>query len=139
MRIDATEHWKSLVWAADKCQVDSWPNDAVALTVWHEENNRRAVFVFTDVDSEVTQVHIAADGSNLWAHRDILTRVKAFAFRARKWRIVYAKIAAKNKNVIIFALKSGFEIEARLRGGAANGDDAIIMTLHPEKNPMKKE
>lgn len=89
-----------------------------------------AVVVFQNRSGEHADLHIAAVNGHRLDAESLAVIVKlAFDPAHLNLDVLWAPIPVRNTKAQISALKMGFEFEARRRGYAADGSDAILMAL----------
>lgn len=89
------------------------------------------VAVFDDFRGDQCGLHIGmVDGKRLT--RDILEGLVLLCFHKRGlgMRRLWVKVANSNRHAICTAVKMGFEVEYRERGGFMGVEDAIVLSLH---------
>ncbi len=87
-----------------------------------------AIAVLQNISTIGAEVHFVATKRN-WATKRLLTAFFRYAFEVCRFPILRAPIAEHNVATQIAALKAGFRIDGRIRSGAADGADAILMTM----------
>ncbi len=144
--IDLEDQYRYLGWTVGRCSPGRWPDGATALAILESIDGTKrpddrilAVCVMNEVSGDQCQVHFAADDSRAWSNRNILQGIFAYPFILRGMRRLEARIPADQQKAIIAAIKLGYQIEARLRGSAPDGSDAIVLSMTREECPWIKE
>ncbi len=75
------------------------------------------------------QVHVVSDGSRDVLNRAVLRRVFNWIFEEHELRRVTGTIPADNVAAQVMALRLGFTFEGRIRAGAQDGSDNIVMGM----------
>lgn len=106
--------------------------DAKTLAAYDAETNDLVVIVVFENETTIAStIHFAAIQEN-WATQRLLRALFTYAFKFKASRRLRAMIPRWNIKTHIMALKSGFMIDGILRAGAADGSDAIVMSLELE-------
>ena len=119
-----------LTTAMQLTQSEGWKRDAVAFAARrHSAETDSAIFVFQDFVGGEAEMHFATIRGHIT--RDLVEAWKYLAFHPRLLglRKLWIPIAASNKAAQRAALGAGFDFEYRRRGGAAGGEDAIVLSL----------
>lgn len=73
--------------------------------------------------------HGASDGSKTWATREFMAAMARHAFNTLAVPRMTTVVASSNLDALAFDAKFGFKEEARLRGAAHDGSDAIYLAM----------
>lgn len=125
---------KLLADALELTQSEGWKSDAVAFAARREgADTESAIFVFQEFAGGEAEMHFATIRGHIT--RDLIEAWKYLAFHPRLLglRKLWIPIAASNKAAQRAALGAGFDFEYRKRGGAAGGEDAIVLSLAPAR------
>lgn len=113
-------------------QSDGWKADAVAFSARrHGAAEPCAIAVFQDFAGGEAEMHYATTAPHMT--RDVIEAFKTLAFHPRFLGLkkLWIPVAASNKAAQRAALGAGFDFEFRKRGGAAGGEDAILLSMTP--------
>mgnify|MGYP001809775733 FL=1 len=124
---------KHLEIAAKLTRSTGWRDDATSFAAYDERGDEQdllAVVVFQNVDMTGADIHFAGARPG-WASRRLLRGLFRFAFAPRLagYNMLRAPIPEANVDAMVLALRSGFRFDGRLRAGAADGSDAILMSM----------
>jgi hypothetical protein len=90
----------------------------------------RAGVLFTDYNGSTNvSMHVASDGSRRWMTRNFLSAVFLYPFEQLKVLRITGIVQAANTRALRFDRKLGFKIEGRLRRGAPDGSDVIVLGM----------
>lgn len=120
-------------------QSGGWMDDAYTLAAYDkgEEGEPyilRAIVVFQNINAQGCEIHFAGCKKG-WATRPLLTSLFRFAFSPMlaNHKMLRGFISENNTEALVGAIKSGFRFDGRLRNGAVDGSDAIILTMTREE------
>lgn len=120
-----------LAWAAPRCGIAGrdFPTQSVALGAFDAETGAiRAVAVYVALYDGEVDCHFASDGSRQWARRDGLREMFAYPFFRMDARRIQTTVAAHDIDTLVLCIKTGWQIEGRMRA-AMPGDDGILLTM----------
>ena len=111
---------------------EGWRDDAMAFAAYDARGEREellAIVVFQNIDKTGADIHFAGAKPG-WASRRLLRNLFLYAFSPRLagHPVLRAPIPEANTESLVLAIKSGFRFDGRLRSGAADGSDAILMS-----------
>lgn len=89
----------------------------------------RACAVYTDYDLGNVSMHIASDGTRKWMTREFLRACFHYPFKELKVRRVTGLVAASNPRALRFDTHLGFRLEGRIRQGAQDGSDLLVLGM----------
>lgn len=144
MRLTDGQQEQLLAWAGKRLSAadGEWPDGSLAFGVVEPRDGQkpllRAVLVVNEMFKHGCKVHIASDGSRRWATRDVLMRFSALVHLGMGINRMSIVIAATNVAAQIAALKIGFQVEGRERGGADDGSDGVMFSMLKDENPWLK-
>jgi len=114
-----------------------WAPDAVAFAAREKgEEDIRAVAVFEYFNGGDADIHFATIGQRMGPRLVDAYLKLAFHPNFMALNRVFAPIAASNIVAQRVALAAGFQFEFRKRGGAAGGEDAIVMSITPQSKGL---
>lgn len=128
-----------------------WRDDAYSFAAYDHTGGAEellAIVVFQNIDTTGADIHFAGARPG-WASRRLLRGLFLFAFAPRLagHDMLRAPIPEANRDAMVLALRSGFQFDGRLRAGAADGSDAILMSMRreecrwilPDSTPIMRE
>lgn len=127
-----------LAWAAARIchQQHPFPAQAEAIGVIDSDTGAiKAVFVLVQTYQNRLDMHIASDLSRRWCDVDTLQRIAGYAFYNHGVDRVDCLTSVENKECQIFCIKTGWQIEARILDGIAEGEDGILFFMRKRDCP----
>ena len=115
----------------------AWNVDAVAFAAKESgEEEPCAIVVFENFVGGDADVHVATIGRKM--SQRLLDAYLKLAFHPKFLGLnrAFASIAESNIVAQRFCLAAGFTFEFRKRGGAAGGEDAIVMSITPQSKGL---
>lgn len=113
-------------------------SDAVALGAYDgPDGELKAVGVFQNFAGNQAEFHFGlVDAAQI--SRQTIEAFLAVAFHKRMFGLgrVVTTIEAGNRRALVAAIKTGFQIEARVRSGMTDGSDAILLSIVPQDVTM---
>lgn len=126
-----------IAWASDRLGVGFF-SDARALG-WGDEQAIRAVAVYERWTGTDCCVHLVSDERAGWLTRQFIASGFAYPFVVGGLRRMTGLVAASNTRALRLNQHFGFRIEGRLRAGADDGGDMILMGMLREDCPFISE
>ena len=120
-----------LAWAAPRCDVAflEFPEPSIALGAYDADTGAiRAVAVYVQFYEGEVDCHFASDGSRQWARREGLREMFAYPFFRMGARRIQTTVAAHDIDTLVLCIKTGWQIEGRIRAAMPN-DDGILLTM----------
>ena len=134
MTIFATPHLqeRGLAWSRSTMKIKGYAPDAEVMTIVRDTDGGGKIVgavVLDQIGIHTAQVHVVSDGSRSVLNRAVLRRVFRWIFDEHELRRVTGTIPAGNVAAQVMALKLGFTFEGRIRAGAQDGSDNIVMGM----------
>jgi hypothetical protein len=120
-----------LAWAAPRCGMPGcvFPPSAHALGVVSKAGDILAVGVYIPLFTGGVECHFASSGTKRWATRDGLRALFAYPFLLMGADRITAVVAADDISTLAPCIKSGWQIEARIRNAMPSGSDGIALSM----------
>jgi len=109
--------------------VGPWPAHAVALGVYTNEGELRAVLVTVETYHAVVDMHFASDETRLWGNRAVLRMIFGYMFDflgARRVQTCHPVSAKPHTSIV---LRLGFTVEGTLKDAIDEGVDGILFSM----------
>jgi len=141
MRLTIEDQEMHLTQAASLAGVDRWPQDAEAVAIMGDtDENPRGIFVVSHFTNGDCLINFVSNERKDWATPTLFHRLAAYLFEYKGLDRITATISVENTQSLILALKTGFQIDGRIRRGAIDGSDAILFSMLRDESPwLQKE
>lgn len=124
----------------DDARIGAWVGERTGQTDWglfkafgvESEGMLVAGVVFNQYRHPGISMHVAGEGGH-WLSRSLLRELFDYAFNACGCLRVTGLVRADALNVLKFDKKIGFKFEGRIRRGAADGTDLILLGMLREE------
>lgn len=121
-----------IAWAEERIPNNEFRNDAKAIGI-ERDGTLCGVVVFDNFSIGQCCCSVASDGSRRWITRELLIRVFAYPFiQLNYWRLT-CLVAETNADSLRLCENFGWVQEGRIRRGAPNGDDMIVLGMLREE------
>lgn len=120
-----------LAWAAPRCGMPgcTFPAASHAIGVVTEDGEILAVGVYIPLFSGEVECHFASNGTRRWATKGTLQIIFSYAFHALGAERITCMIEATDVPTLTLCLKTGWQMEARVRQAMPTGADGIIFSM----------
>lgn len=124
-----------LAWAAPRCGIAGreFPEQSLAMAAFDAETGAiRATAIYVPLYQGEVDCHFASDGSRQWARREGLREMFAYPFFCMAANRIQTTVAANDTDTLVLCIKTGWQIEGRLRAAMPSGDGVLLTMLRGE-------